>query len=210
MLASITLTVTAVIATNVGAATPATPATPGAASAPGIAVITAATVDPEYVYSVADTESPAAVKHRAQQVLGDRFVELWISPDELSYVVGVHNLTSAEKAQVTALITGTAPVKVVNRPVSRAQLDDFAERLSEVTDTLRPTISSYALDYVAGAVLISTPESTFHEVVATIKDRTGVVALAEDDRTVMTADGVAASGHSEPQIVVSTREMFEE
>ncbi len=117
MLASITLTVTAVMATNVGAAAPATPATPGAASAPGVAA---------------------------------------------------------------------------------------------VTDTLGPTMSSYGLDYEAGVVLISTSESTFHEVVEIIKDRTGVVVRAEDDRTVMTADGVAVSGHNEPQIVVSTREMFEE
>ncbi len=184
--------------------------TPVAANVPRDTAETTRSVDPDYEYSVVDVESAGTVRERAQQVLGDRFVEIWVTPDQLSYSVGVHNLEPSEKTGFEDLISGKTPVTIVDRPVSRAELDQFAEEIGDITNQLESTISSYGLDYEAGVVLISTSESQFDEVAEDLEEHSNIVVRTEDDRTVMTSDGVAISGYSEPQVVVVTTEHSEE
>src|SRR5690625_2584702 len=76
-------------------------------------------IDPEYDYSVVGVEPAAHVRDRAQNLLGERYVDLWITPDQTSYVVGVHDVLPKEVARLESAIAEVAPVMVVNRPISR-------------------------------------------------------------------------------------------
>ncbi len=114
----------------------------------------------EYVYSVVDTEMPAGVKDRAQAALGSRYVELWIAPDQRSYIVGVLDLNPSEVAKLTSEVRRTAPVSFVNRTVSRAQVDQSLAVVAEYANKVGPKIQTYGPDYVAGNVSVETQSAS--------------------------------------------------
>src|SRR5690625_1605747 len=116
-------------------------------------------IDPEYDYSVVDVEPTARVRERAQNLLGERYVDLWITPDQTSYVVGVHDVLPKEAARLESVIAEVAPVMVVNRPISRWQLDQLGRVVAEFAADGVGVVNSYALDYEAGAVVITASRS---------------------------------------------------
>lgn len=110
--------------------------------------------DPEYDYAVINLEPVSVVRARVEKAVGDRFVEIWITPDQKSYVVGIYNLKAGEKKSLEKEVQGIAPVQLVNRDVSRVELEKLGAEIEKLVEAQGIPISSFGLDYEAGAVLV--------------------------------------------------------
>lgn len=86
----------------------------------------------EYSASVADIELPSTVALRASKALAGRFVDLSVSDDQSTYVVGVLNLHEEERAALTASVQGQAPIHLVNRDVALATLSAALRTVNDV------------------------------------------------------------------------------
>lgn len=63
------------------------------------------------------------VRERAVELLGERYVELWMAPSQEWLEVGVHDLRAGEAEKIEAELAELAPVTVVDRDLSRSELD---------------------------------------------------------------------------------------
>lgn len=90
----------------------------------------------------------------AIDLLGDRFVEVWLTPAQDHFVVGVLDLQADELAGFEAELSKIAAVEVVNRDVSRQELDDLAAKtLANLQEDVEPV--SFGILYDKGVVLAS-------------------------------------------------------
>ncbi len=185
-----------------GRATPAMPpAAPAPAPAPSerAAGVEGTTGKP---VSVADVEAPSVVRDRAAAALADRLVDVWVTPDQASYVVGVHHLTAAETPALLRSLVRRAPVIVVDRPVSRMDLDVVADQVRRSVRLRDLPVQEIATDYESGVVLVSA--GTHVSSVSTELGRaTGITPRSAIDPVVMPA-GVPTAALPTPQVVVTS------
>lgn len=165
-------------------------------------------VDPDYSFAVIDVEPAGVVRDHAIAALGERFVELWITPDQRSYVVGVHNLDDSEVPRLEREVTSVAPLRFENRPVSRSALDEFAESAYQIALETSAEVDSFGVDYEAGVVTISTPEHEYEQMLQTLREQTGA-AHSWTDSSLM-ENGVASSAYDTPRVVLFGLSVAEE
>lgn len=137
----------------------------------------------DYVYSVIDDEDPSEVEQRAREAVGDRFVELWISDDQRAFVIGVVNLQENEKPKLLRTIQRKAPVQLVHRDVSRAEVDALLKQV-QAEDAENPgTITAYGRDYVHGTVNVLAKANAAGSVESRLKTRASKQRKTVDART---------------------------
>ncbi|MFT4287841.1 hypothetical protein [Nocardioides sp.] len=125
-------------------------------------------------------EFAGKVRDRAGDILGERFVELWLTDEQDHYLIGVLDLRQAEIVDLTAELDDYAPIELVDRQVSRQQLDDVA---AEVTETIeqRGTIGEentaglqLSVNYERGIVTVTTSEQDAAGLAVDLETATGL------------------------------------
>lgn len=115
-----------------------------------------AAADNEYVYSVADVEVPSVVSQRSQEILGDRFVDISISQDQTTYVIGVLDLRDSEVNNLSAAIERAAPIKLAARTVPAAATLEAGDAVVEQAQQEPGVITYIAPDLATGRVIVGT------------------------------------------------------
>ncbi|MDR0945825.1 MAG: hypothetical protein LBM66_06665 [Bifidobacteriaceae bacterium] len=100
-----------------------------------------------------------AVTARAKAVLGSRFVDLWVAPDQQSFEVGVYGLKASEKARLTARIATAGPVELVARAISRAQVQALAKKAATAAERAGQAGYTVSPDYATGDVVVNAPST---------------------------------------------------
>jgi hypothetical protein len=72
---------------------------------------------------VGPLEFADAVREKARRILGERYVELWVNRAQDRFVIGAVEPTSADRERVEEEVASIAQVDVVERQVSREELD---------------------------------------------------------------------------------------
>jgi hypothetical protein len=123
----------------------------------------------------------------AQELLGDRLVDISINPDENRFVVGVYDLQPDEAELIAATLADVANADVVSRPIKAAVIDAMAlaaaDRFAEQLALVRP-------DYATGSIQIVVEA----DLVQMVRDSVESNPLA--------ADGVVGGVPSEFSVVV--------
>ncbi|MDR0416290.1 MAG: S1 family peptidase, partial [Propionibacteriaceae bacterium] len=141
----------------------------------------------------------------ARTVLGDRFVELWMADDQAHFMVGVLDLDPVEVEALTAQLGAVAPVELVRREVSRAELDLV---VSETLDALGATPgASVAPDYTTGAVFVTLPPGDADAAVAAIGAAVDAEVLEVAAADVATVGELDLAASADPLVVVSRSEV---
>ncbi len=145
---------------------------------------------PQAKIDVADIESPSSITHRAEHVLGIRFVETRINPDRSTYVVTVLNLKSGEEGAILAKLQRQAPLELRRGLVPTA-----------ATLALRHRIESAFMRQSSNAQLVGSNAAGGYVLVGAA-DRATMRALTKTIKTVTAgADHVARRNQ---QIVITT------
>ncbi|MDR1295152.1 MAG: S1 family peptidase [Bifidobacteriaceae bacterium] len=117
------------------------------------------------VHGVGILEVAADFRAAALELLGDRFVEFWLTPEQDHYVVGVHDLTADEAPAISDSLSQIAQVEVVSRQVSRGQLDEFAATVeAKLAEGIAWT--SFGVNYESGTVVLELPPGSDYPAVA--------------------------------------------
>jgi len=138
---------------------------------------------PQAKIDVADIESPSSITHRAEHVLGNRFVETRISPNKSTYVVTVLNLKPQEEGKILAKLERQAPVELRRGMVPTAQTLALRHRIERAFVQESSNAQLVGSNAAGGYVLIGAA------------DRPAMRALTKTIKTVTVgADNVAWRG----------------
>lgn len=147
-------------------------------------------VAPQAKVDVADIESPSSITHRAEHLLGNRFVETRINPDRSTYVVTVLNLKPDEEGEILAKLERQAPVELRQGMVPTAK-----------TMALRHEIERAFIRHSSNAQLVGSNAAGGYVLVGA-GDRRAMRKLAKTiEGVTVGADHVARRNR---QIVIST------
>jgi hypothetical protein len=108
-------------------------------------------------YGVSVLEFADLMRTTAIEALGDRFVEMWVTETQGHLVIGVHDLAEDEKNMLQEEFNAIADVEIVNRLVSRGELDAILEPLMEAIDASGVRWSSISPNYERGIITIGAP-----------------------------------------------------
>lgn len=168
----------------------------------------------DYIYAVIDDEDPGAIEARAIKAVGsERLVGVWMTEDQLSYEVGILNLTAEETPGLLKRIKGKVPLKLVNRDVSRGEVDAlFAQVNAEATKDLNATsITAYFPNYIKGRVTVMVKPGSAAKVEKQLDTRTDKAKLeASFERSThaaQTREPVVAKKYAEPTITIIENEL---
>jgi hypothetical protein len=92
------------------------------------------------------------VRSVALEVLGDRYIDLWLSQDQQKFMIAVLDLAEYEIITLTELLSQIAPVQLVSREVSRSALDEIAQSVRATAE--EGGFTSFVVDYAAGVVRV--------------------------------------------------------
>lgn len=180
-------------------------ASPALANAPSVTTEREPVEGIDYIYSVIDEEDPTEVEARAKKALGNRFVELWVTEDQLSYSIGVLNLTPAETPALKKEITGKVPVKLVDRDVSRTEVDALLKQVKSEAKASNTdgegAITSFTPDYSSGSVYVGFDHGKEREATSLVEKRT----KKKTRKSTMRAEArrsLSGGKYSSPTIVV--------
>ncbi|MCZ3390040.1 MAG: S1 family peptidase [Actinomycetia bacterium] len=152
---------------------------------------------------VEDTENPSSVSERAQVLLGERFVDVQVSPDHSQYIVGVLNLHPDEVGGLEKRLSGPAPVTVVSRDVPRKEVE--AARMAVENAVLKSDVAFTAIssDLQDGVVNLLVPtEKTVDQAASLVQSSLPGV------QTVVPVEGGGSDivvNPSEPSAIVEVR-----
>ncbi|MDR1152179.1 MAG: S1 family peptidase [Bifidobacteriaceae bacterium] len=96
----------------------------------------------------------------AVDLLGDRFVEFWLTPTQDHFVVGVLDLQASEVAYLESTLSKVATAEVVDREVSRQELDTLAADVLETVEQ-EAEITSFGVFYDKGIIEVKVKPSDF-------------------------------------------------
>jgi hypothetical protein len=116
----------------------------------------------------------------ATSELGDRYVEMWLTEGQDHFVVGVHDLQDGEAEALQAELGLVAPTEVVNRQVSRAELDEVALAVSAAAEA-QGGVVSVVRNCERGVVRLVVPESVSASSLADEIAATGQVTAVTGD-----------------------------
>ncbi|MCL1897397.1 MAG: FG-GAP-like repeat-containing protein [Micrococcales bacterium] len=122
---------------------------------------------------------------QAEELLGDRYVDLWLAEDHQTMMVGVFEPTGGDQVLATEW-DDLAEVEVAECPVSRADLDRAVEAAVEAagSDLVRA-----APDYRNGKVLMQAPADSVTDVIEQVDATDGLVAVESGQPTFRSAPG---------------------
>lgn len=120
----------------------------------------------EYLDSVVDLELPSVVGERVRNILGDRYVELWVDDDESSYVVGVLDLLPQEYDHLVDAIGGEAPIRLEHLSVSRSEVEGLYHEVQQAVDSGKAQVHGYGPAYHQGGVAIFVDDEQTLDVLA--------------------------------------------
>ena len=137
---------------------------------------------PEEADSAANTVilDPTAgdlIEDAAREALGERFVDLWVSEDRSSFVLGVVSPDDSVLA-LAAVWSEIAPVTVVDCPVGRDQLD---QAVVDVVELLGDDIAMAGPDYVNGQVMVDVPAPLVGEAFVAVDEAEGLLAVTDEE-----------------------------
>ncbi|MDR1449215.1 MAG: hypothetical protein LBI84_03265 [Propionibacteriaceae bacterium] len=139
-----------------------------------VGAATAVAVPAEQPGTAAPVYLADAMAARAKQVLGNRFIDLWLTSDNTRYAVAVAQLANSEKASLASEISeGLAPVDLVSRSVTRNQLDTLAV----VVDKAVGGQAVVSVRYDAGVLVVFSPPADTAALTAAIAKATGQTPL---------------------------------
>jgi hypothetical protein len=111
-------------------------------------------------------ESSEDFRANAVELLGDRFVEYWLTQSQDHFVVGVLNLEDGEADYLEESLSAVAPAAVVNRLVSRDQLDATAEAVKAAVEECGGW-ATFGVNHESAAITVGLPpDSSEAQVVA--------------------------------------------
>ncbi|MDR0945763.1 MAG: trypsin-like serine protease [Bifidobacteriaceae bacterium] len=144
-----------------------------------------------------------AVTARAKAVLGSRFVDLWVAPDQQSFEVGVYGLKASEKARLTVRIATAGPVELVARAISRAQVDTLVNKAEAAAKRAGATGTTVAPDYTTGDVVVSAPSSAaVKRVSAQVNRLTTAPVATGDEARYLAGSGAGVTTVDQPTIAI--------
>ncbi|MDR1393305.1 MAG: FG-GAP-like repeat-containing protein [Bifidobacteriaceae bacterium] len=115
----------------------------------------------------------------ASELLGDRFVDVWVAEDQSGFEVGAVNLTKADQVVLDELKVA-GPVALVSAPVPRGVLDAAAE---SVVEALGESLVMVGPDYKNGVIRAEVLKADLAKATKAIGTVTGVsTAKAADNR----------------------------
>jgi len=126
-------------------------------------------------YVMLDPQVGEQIEEAARAALGERFVDLWVSEDRSSFVLGVVSPDDSVLA-LAAAWSEMAPVTVVECPVGRDELD---QAVSDVVGLLGDDIAMAGPDYVNGQVMVDVPAVLVDESMAAVDQTDGLQAVDE-------------------------------
>jgi hypothetical protein len=95
-------------------------------------------------------------RQTAINLLGDRFVEAWLTPEQDHFVVGVYNLDEDADSAILDQLETIAATELVDRQFTRAEVDTVANTVDEaISDGLSWT--SLTVNYERGTVEVGIP-----------------------------------------------------
>lgn len=116
-------------------------------------------------------ELAPSIRAEAQQVLGHRYVELWMGEDQRHLVVGVIGLGKNEALGLAKKISPDFPLEVVARHVSRQALEAVAKRVEKTAHLRERAVISR--NYEAGVVSVQLSASQVAPAVAALRTDAG-------------------------------------
>ncbi|MDR1295759.1 MAG: S1 family peptidase [Bifidobacteriaceae bacterium] len=119
----------------------------------------------------------------ATELLGDRFVEAWLTHEQDHFVVGVYNLNADTDAAVLAQLQTIAATELVNRQFARAEVEEVA---NAVKNAMTDEVDRYTLtvNYERGTVEVGLPpDASLDSLANELGSAVGVPVLSGDDAT---------------------------
>lgn len=101
-------------------------------------------------------EFAAETRTRARDVLGERYVEMWLDRDQDHFVVGVLDLGPSEAKELAEKLSGAVDVEVAERLVSRREMNDLRREAMSLRDEFE--WSTVAVNYEQGTLHVGVPD----------------------------------------------------
>ncbi|MDR0433094.1 MAG: hypothetical protein LBH48_07300, partial [Bifidobacteriaceae bacterium] len=133
---------------------------------------------------------------KAVQVLADRYIDLWMAPDQSGFVVAVSRLSSEEVGPLTAALArqGLGTVTLVHRDFSRTDVNSLATLAARAVNTVGGW-TWFGPHYGPGVVDIGARTAECAEqLAAAVKSATGVSPLVGAAADAANLPGWVSSG----------------